>query len=245
VRRVRIDDGMSRHEWDRLQAEVVGEWDRLRGDDEVLSDDEYRAEERAWLLAKDREAERENAELRREYEAEIAEAGGPLRERDLEPRPAVPTTAREPGRTLSEQQLRTQAAYADISRRPTSHYSELHGEALSLRGRDKHFKEDAATQVTGKAAHDWLNANDPHLTRDGVAEEIAAAFDAGGLSLDDVRRSAFSNGKPNAAARELRAKVRSALLPIFQADRKRVLLSEVLGCSRTALYGLMGAEKKP
>jgi hypothetical protein len=122
--------------------------------------------------------------------------------------------------------------------------AEHEGEALSLRGGDRHFKEDRETQAELQPAREWLGANDPHLTSAGVTAEIEGAFRSCGLSLKDAR-AAFPNGRPNAAARGLRTKVRAALLPIYEADRKRVLMSDILGCSRTALHTLMSAKTKP
>jgi hypothetical protein len=258
IRRVRIEDvgprNVDDHEADRLQA---GE--------EVLSVEEYEGVEAARLLAEQHEADLVRAEIERQiHEAEIADGGGPFRERDLEPVEA------DPAKTRAARKVGTEPVVPPNARKvvfpagsidtappwPTSPYVDLdngtivelwhgedaehEGEALSLRGGDRHFKEDRETQAELQPAREWLEANDPHLTSAGVTVEIEGAFRSCGLSLDDARR-AFPNGRPSAAVRDLRTKVRAALLPIYEADRKRVLMSEVLGCSRTALHTLMRA----
>lgn len=255
VRRVRIDDRPDESDY---------EADRLEADDEARSVEEYEADERERLL--DCEAEQQWAD------EESEDADGPLRDRDLGT--GGFDGFRTPPRPLTEQERRAaaQASPADAPQfgqamaaawpyRPSSPYidvgeaivelwhgdnAEHEGEALSLRGGDTgHFKEDRDTQAAGRPAGEWLETNDPELTRAGLTAELANAFEPFGLSLEYVRRGAFPNGRPKAAARELRVKVRSALLPTYEADRKRVLLSEILGCSRQALHNLMSAETKP
>jgi hypothetical protein len=226
----------------------VGESDLLRVGDEILSVEQI--EERERLAAEDPEAERW---------ADSADGAEDLRSRDLEP--VGLDNARQASVPLTEQQRRSQAAWGEIPRGPRSPYididdgtivelwhgedAEHEGEALSLRGGDKHFKEDRPTQAAIKRSEDWRKANDPHLALAGVGEEIDKALEAVYTSLEDVRRLAFPNGRPNAVARELRAKVRVALMQTYEDKRTRVLMAESLGCSTTALWSLMAPREKP
>jgi hypothetical protein len=210
--------------------------------DAILGVEEHEAREREWFELDTDEWNPDAPE----------QANGLARECDLEP--AGVDEARKPGRPLTEQQRRAQVAWGDISRHPESHYAdaadgcavelwhgedaEHEGEALGVRI-SQYFREDPDTEAVITKRNHWLSENDSQLTLDGITAELAAAFESFGLSLDDVRGGAFRNGKPSAAGRELRAKVRLALLPAYEGDRKRVSMAEVLGCSTAALWRLM------
>lgn len=90
------------------------------------------------------------------------------------------------------------------------------------------------------AAARWLREHDPRLTADGIAREIEAALGAESLTLTEAR-GAFrkGGGRPSAGLLLLRERVRRALLPLWEDDRRRDLMAQALGCDRTTLWRLL------
>jgi hypothetical protein len=94
--------------------------------------------------------------------------------------------------------------------------------------------------ILGDPAGEWLRAHDPRLRAEGVAGEIASALGAEGLTVDEAR-AAFpkSGGKPTKALLALRARIASALLPMWEDDRRRDHMARALDCDRKTLRRLM------
>lgn len=94
--------------------------------------------------------------------------------------------------------------------------------------------------LRGDPAGDWLKANDPLLSADGVADEIKAALADEALSVDEAR-SVFrkSGGRPSRALVGLRGRVARALLPIWEEGRRRDHMAQALECDRKTLGRLM------
>jgi hypothetical protein len=253
VRRVRIEAP----EWAGTQDDC--EADRLQADEEILSVEQYLAEERELLLAEDREAERGWR-----HETAKDEDDGPVRERDLE---AVGLDgARKPGRMLTEQERRAQE-WADIPRRPMSPYIDVgeaivelwHGdeaeheaEALGIQ-RAERPRDDCRSDSTDKL----LRKRDPNFEVRREASEISKellrrlfwAFQLEGQadeaqiadSIAAKNRIAFGSrrgGRPNAECRTIRRALRDAIADLYEESRHDLLAAE-LGCSTQALHGLM------
>lgn len=102
------------------------------------------------------------------------------------------------------------------------------------------FREDAIDAAAVAVGSSWLREHDPRLQAEGVEREIRAALDAAGVTLGDVRARCFGSGRPSAERIELRAVARRALAPIYEQGRRRVLMAQVLGCSRKTLHAFMG-----
>lgn len=140
------------------------------------------------------------------------------------------------------------------------------GDGLSRRSPELRFKEDFATdrdiyrpfsvrkfEQTPKGlrlrdygettASEWLRANDPERTAEGVTAEIAELLEPYGLALAEAR-GAFPSGRPNVEIRALRRVVSEALAPTYEDGRNRKLMAQALGCSRQALHSMMRANGK-
>lgn len=243
-RRVRIDD-CPPAALDRQDYEA----DCLQAGDEVLRVEEHEAQERERLAAEDREAERHYAALERSiYEAEIADGGGIGRERDLEAAPEVPRSPRKPGRVLTEQQLRVQSEWSEVSRPPVSHcwVDQEDGHEMTVWRPGDDLRSDKTAR--------YLRDRDPDYEVRVAASEIATevlrrlswALRLVGQDEDQIAgslrvalRIAFAPGKPTAARRATRRAVREALYDLYADGARHDLLAVELGCSRQALHALM------
>ena len=225
--------------------------DALRDDDAIILDpDAWDAAERERLLAADFEAEEERAARKRDRDFWGRDPEGgedeDAEQRDGDLKPVGDDPHRKKG-TRREVSGRNPSAprYTDddieIWRGDDADHD---AGALRLR-RSLSIEEDWETEALISQRNAWLKANDPHLAMEGVQAEISQAVGLAGTSLEEVRSFAFTNGKPNAAARALRAKVRTALLPMYEDGRRRVLIAKVLGCSTQALHKLMTSRSKP
>jgi len=91
-------------------------------------------------------------------------------------------------------------------------------------------------------AQEWLrgvHSLTPPIT---VDEAIAGACEHAGLSLDEMR-GAFTGkpGRRSAARLALRARVREALLPLYEAGHAPTKMADLLGCPYVAFWRLMTA----
>jgi hypothetical protein len=122
-------------------------------------------------------------------------------------------------------------------------------EALGVSGRRYYEEYGAPSDSTcegvplprGDLVGDWLRAHDPRLTVEGIADEMEAALASEGLTVA-VSRGAFGTwgGRPTTALLELRTRVCRALLPLWDDDRRRDHMAQVLDCDRKTLRRLMG-----
>jgi hypothetical protein len=99
--------------------------------------------------------------------------------------------------------------------------------------------------LPGDPAGDWLKANDPRLRAEGVSDDMQAALEAEGLTVDEAR-AAFpkTGGKPTRAVAATRARIAAALLPLWQDDYRRGLMADALDCDRKTLRRLMSKPPK-
>jgi len=237
VRRVQIGDDGPRPDWDQPEPDDY-EADRLRADEDVLSVEQYDAEERQRSVADERDVLREWVELEpHEHDAE------PLRKRDLEPVEEIVRKARP----LTEAQRRAQTTWGDVPRDAVPRRDQFNEDGHEMAPWQP--GDDQRSDETAK----YLRESDPDYKRQASASELAAEvslrlartfyFALGdkatvGISREDVL-VAFAPGKPNARRRVLRRALREALCDLYADGSRHDLLAADLGCSRQALHTLM------
>jgi hypothetical protein len=102
----------------------------------------------------------------------------------------------------------------------------------------------APEDVSAEPVTKWLRDHEPRRTLEGVQREIEIAATDAGLTLAACRDAMpSSGGRPTAARRALRAKVRNALAPMYADGRSRTLMAEALACSRPTLDRLMRPDR--
>lgn len=111
---------------------------------------------------------------------------------------------------------------------------------------DKEAAKDIGRKLSDKKkwregqGHRWLGRNDPRRSVAGVEAELRNLASKDGLTLEACRQ-AFrkGGGKPTAAHREHRERVRQVVAQLWETDCPRGHLAAALGCSAPALRGLM------
>jgi hypothetical protein len=218
-------------------------------------------DERESLQASDREREYREADETRHLEdigeiarpgeaPEVAEARKERwedgeddpRTRDLEPMPPV-IRAGKPSLTLNADEKRVRDEFHDTGNTQAERHHITEDELPvidmvfgGVGGAGIMAPEDVSAEPGTK----WLREHEPRRRADGVQSEIEDAARAAGLTLAACRDAMpSSGGRPTAARQALRVKVRDALAPIYVDGRSRVLMAEVLLCSRPTLDRLM------
>ena len=172
------------------------------------------------------------------YEDDPAGEDGERRSFDLAPRAPCPSPS--PVR-LSEAERRLRRTFGDISRSAEHEARDVRcieatwgegGHAVIGSTKEDRSLEDATR---------WLRENDPVRTKDGLAAALDKALGRVGLSAQDVA-AAFRPGRPSATKLELRERLRAIAVDLCEQGANRELLAGVLGCSRKALYQLIGTQ---